>query len=85
MRQLTSPSNTLFSNTVSRPDVIIQSASGENIAGSRSGGDAAREDGVRHDGAFEGDIDVSADIAADQAAAVPRSFADAGAIRVSGK
>jgi hypothetical protein len=34
---------------------------------------------------LEGEIEVSADIAADQVASVQRSFGDAGAIRVSGK
>ncbi|WP_430252455.1 hypothetical protein [Neorhizobium sp. DAR64860/K0K1] len=71
---------------ISRPNIFIQSASGENTAGSRpSGGDASQDGGDRHDGAIEGEIEVSADIAADQVAAVQRSFGDAGAIRVSGK
>ena len=71
---------------ISRPDIFIQSASGENTAGSRpSGGDASHEDGARRDGALDGEIEVSADIAADQMAAVQRSLGDAGAIRVSGK
>lgn len=70
---------------ISRPDIFIQSANGENTAGTRpSGGDASYEGGARHDGAIEGEIEVSADIAADQVAAVQRSFGDAGAIRVSG-
>lgn len=71
---------------ISRPEIFIQSASGENTAGSKpSGGDASHEGGARHDGPIEGEIEVSADIAADQVAAVQRSFGDAGAIRVSGK
>jgi hypothetical protein len=71
---------------ISRPDIFIQSANGENTAGTRSsGGDASHEGGARHDGAIEGEIEVSADIAADQVPAVQRSFGDAGAIRVSGK
>ncbi|WP_080867997.1 hypothetical protein [Agrobacterium tumefaciens] len=71
---------------ISRPDIFVQSASGENTAGSRSsGGDASHEGGSRQDGALEGEIEVSADIAADQVASVQRSFGDAGAIRVSGK
>ena len=69
---------------VSRPDIFIQSATGENTSGSRaSGGDASHEDGTRHDGALDGDIEVSVDIAADQIAAVKRIFADVGAMRVS--
>ncbi|MDH4439215.1 MAG: hypothetical protein QE284_02415 [Rhizobium sp.] len=71
---------------ISRPDIFIQSAGGQNTAGSRpSGGDASHEDGARRDGALEGEIEVSVDITADQIAAVKRSFGDAGAIRVSGK
>ncbi len=71
---------------ISRPDIFVQSASRENTAGSKpSGGDASHEGGARQDGAFEGEIEVSADIAADQVAAVQRSFGDAGAVRVSGK
>jgi hypothetical protein len=71
---------------ISRPDIFIQSASDENTAGSRpSGGDAEHDDGDRWDGALEGQIEVSADIAADHVAAVQRSLGEAGAIRVSGK
>lgn len=71
---------------ISRPDIFIQSATDQNTAGSRpSGGDASHEDGARHDGALEGEIEVSADIAASQIAAVQRSLGDAGAIRVSGR
>lgn len=71
---------------ISRPDIFIQSASGENTAGSKpSGGDASHEDGARRDGALEGEIEVSVDIAASQIAAVQRGLGDAGAIRVSGK
>jgi hypothetical protein len=71
---------------ISRPDIFVQPARGENSAGFRpSGGDASHEGGARQDGAFEGEIEVDADIAADHVAAVKRSFEDAGAIRVSGK
>lgn len=71
---------------ISRPDIFIQSANAENTAGSKpSGGDASHDGGHRQDAALEGEIEVSADIAADQVAAVQRSFGDAGAIRVSGK
>ena len=71
---------------ISKPDIFIQSATDRNTAGSRpSGGDASHEDGARHDGALEGEIEVSADIAASQIAAVQRGFGNAGAIRVSGK
>ncbi len=71
---------------ISRPDIFVQSASAENTAGSApSGGDANHERGARGDAPLEGEIEVSADIAAGQIAAVQRSFGDAGAIRVSGR
>ncbi|KQO77718.1 hypothetical protein [Rhizobium sp. Leaf262] len=71
---------------ISRPDIFVQSATAENTAGSRpSGGDASHEDGAREDAALEGEIEVSADIAADQVDSVHRSLGDAGAIRVSGR
>jgi hypothetical protein len=69
---------------ISRPDIFVQAATGENTSGSRaSGGDASHEDGTRHDGALDGDIEVSVDIVADQIAAVQRIFGDVGAMRVS--
>lgn len=69
---------------ISRPDIFIQAATSENTSGSRaSGGDASHEDGTRHDGALDGDIEVSVDVAADQIAAVQRIFGDVGAMRVS--
>ena len=71
---------------ISRPDIFIQSTTDRNTAGSLpSGGDASHEHGARDDAALEGDIQVSADIAASQIAAVQRSLGDAGAIRVSGR
>jgi len=69
-----------------RPDIFIQSATDRNTTGSKpSGGDASHEGGSRDDGALEGEIEVAADIASDQIAAVQRSLGDAGAIRVSGR
>ncbi|MNE54777.1 hypothetical protein D3C80_1495870 [compost metagenome] len=71
---------------ISRPDIFIQSATDRNTTGSKpSGGDASHEGGSRNDAALEGEIEVSADIASDQIAAVQRSLGDAGAIRVSGR
>ncbi|WEZ85666.1 hypothetical protein P6U16_21525 (plasmid) [Rhizobium sp. 32-5/1] len=71
---------------ISRPDIFIQSSTDQNTVGSRpSGGDASHEDGARHDGALEGEIELSADIAASRFAVVQRSLGDAGAIRVSGR
>ncbi len=71
---------------ISRPDIFIQSASDQNTSGSKpSGGDASHAGGSREDAALEGEIEVSADIAANQIAAVQRSLGDAGAIRVSGR
>ncbi|CUX70735.1 MULTISPECIES: hypothetical protein [Agrobacterium] len=64
---------------VPRPDIFVQSATGENTSGSHaSGRDASRADGTRHDGALDGDIEVSVDIAA-----VQRIFGDVEATRVS--
>ncbi|WP_275785986.1 hypothetical protein [Pararhizobium gei] len=71
---------------ISRPDIFIQSTTAQNTVGSApSGGDASHEDGARQDAPFGGEIEVSADIAASQIAAVQRSFGEAGAIRVSGR
>ncbi|MGZ2384472.1 hypothetical protein [Rhizobium brockwellii] len=69
---------------ISRPDIFIQSTTDRNTVGSvPSGGDASHADGARDDAALEGAIEVSADIAASQIAAVQRSLGDAGAVHVS--
>ena len=71
---------------IARPDIFVQPATAENSAGSRpSGGDASHDQGSRNDAPLEGEIEVSADIAANQIAAVQQTFGDAGAIRVSGR
>jgi hypothetical protein len=71
---------------ISRPDVFIQSISDQNSAGSvPSGGDLSHGEGARKDAPLQGDIEVSADIAASQVAAVQRCLGDAGALRVSGR
>ncbi len=71
---------------VSRPDIFIQSATAENTVGSSaSGGDASHENGARNDAPLGGEIELSADIAADQVATVQRSLGEAGALRVSGR
>lgn len=71
---------------ISRPDIFIQSATDCNTAGSQpSGGDASHEQGARSDAPLEGEIEVSADIASNQIAAVQRSLGDAGAIRISSR
>jgi hypothetical protein len=71
---------------ISRPDIFIQSATDRNTAGSvPSGGDAAHEEGARGDAPLEGEIEVSADIASSQLAAVQRSLGEAGALRVSSR
>ncbi|ASQ07449.1 hypothetical protein GOB13_25750 [Sinorhizobium meliloti] len=71
---------------ISRPDIFIQSATDRNTAGSEpSGGDASHEQGARNDAPLEGEIEVSADIASNQIAAVHRSLGDAGAIRISSR
>jgi len=57
---------------------------GRNTAGvAPSGGDASHDDGARQDAPLEGEIEVSADIAASQVAAVQRSLGEAGALRVT--
>lgn len=70
---------------ISRPDIFIQSATHQNTTGTTpSGGDVSHEEGARNDAPLGGEIEVSADIAASQIAAVQRSLGEAGAIRVSG-
>lgn len=67
---------------ISRPNIFAQSASDRNSSGSApSGGDASHGEGARRDAPFAGEIEVSADIASNQAATVRRSLADAGALR----
>lgn len=63
---------------ISRPDIFIQSASDQNTNGTRGDVD-------RLDAPHEGEIEVSADIAASQIPAVQQSFGNAGAIHVTGK
>ncbi|KQV30199.1 hypothetical protein ASC97_22010 [Rhizobium sp. Root1203] len=71
---------------ISRPDIFIQSATDRNTVGSTpSGGDASHDDGARRDAPLEGEIEVSADIASSQIAAVQRSLGDSGALRVSSR
>ncbi|MFQ6185139.1 hypothetical protein ACLMJV_24720 [Sinorhizobium meliloti] len=71
---------------ISRPDIFIRAAGDRNTAGAApSGGDASHEEGARRDAPLAGGIEVSADIASSQATAVERSFADAGALRVSSR
>jgi len=66
---------------ISRPDIFIQSASDQNTNGTSS----SRGDVDRLDAPHEGEIEVSADIAASQIPAVQQSFGNAGAIHVTGK
>jgi len=69
---------------VSRPDIFIQSAGERNTAGARpSGGDASHDGGARRDAPLAGEIEVSADIAPHQVAAVQRSLGEAGALRIT--
>lgn len=71
---------------VARSDIFVQSVTDQSSAGIEpSGSDRSHEDGTRDDGALEGEIEVSADIAAHQLADVQRSVGDAGAIRVTGR
>ena len=69
---------------IARPDIFIRAAGDRNSAGSApSGGDASHDGGARRDAPLEGEIEVSADIAPSQIAAIQRSLGDAGALRVS--
>jgi hypothetical protein len=71
---------------IPRPDIFIQAAHDENTAGSTpSGGDVSSTGDARNDAPLAGEIEVSADIAADQLAAIQRSFGEVGAMRVSGR
>ncbi len=71
---------------ISRPDIFIQPAGNRNTAGSSpSGGDASHVEKARRDAPLEGDIEVSADIAPSEVAAVQRSLGDAGALNVSSR
>ncbi|MGL3606247.1 hypothetical protein ACSV9I_07020 [Rhizobium sp. G187] len=65
---------------IPRPDIFIQSTSGQNTSGTRS----SRGDADRSDAPHEGEIEVSVDIASDLISTVQRSFGEVGAIRVSG-
>lgn len=69
---------------IARPDIFIQSATSDNTVGEKpSGGDVNKDEGARDDAPLEGEIEVSADIAASDVSAVQRSLGEAGAIRVS--
>jgi len=71
---------------IAHPDIFVQPVGSKNSAGSApSGGDVIDEGEVRTDAPLDGEIEVSADIAASQIAAVQRSFGDLDAIRVSGR
>ncbi|MDP9839942.1 hypothetical protein J2T09_004722 [Neorhizobium huautlense] len=71
---------------VLRPDIFVQAEDAENTVGSApSGGDMSRSKGARRDAPIAGDIEVSADIAADQPASIQRTMGEIGAMRVSGR
>ena len=71
---------------IARPDIFIQSTTADNTVGSEpSGGDVSHDEGARDDAPLGGEIEVSADVASRQIAAVQRSLGEAGAIRVTGK
>jgi hypothetical protein len=71
---------------ISRPDIFIQSATDSNTAGAApSGGDASHDGGARRDAPLRGEIEVSADIASNQIAAVQRSLEEAGALSVASR
>lgn len=72
---------------IDRSDVFLQASGRENSVGtSISGGDTASgQQGSRRDAPLDGEIELSADIAADQLSAVQRVLGDAGALRVSSR
>jgi len=72
---------------IARTDVSVQAAGHENSSGLLpSGGDAQSKDQEgRADGKQDGEIEVSADVRAEQTAKLHRLFGDLGALRVSAK
>lgn len=71
---------------ISRPDIFLQSSTDENTSGTKaSGGDSSHDGITRLDAQLQGEIELTADIAADQLAAVQRSLGDVGATRVSSR
>lgn len=68
---------------ISRSDIFIPAASSDNTSG--SGGDVSHDEGARRDAPLKGEIEVSADPAPAQIAAVQRSFGYVGATLVSGR
>jgi hypothetical protein len=69
---------------VSRPDIFVSSVGDENTSGTTaSGGDRSHDGSARDDAQLHGEIELTADIAADQLSAVQRSLGDVGATRVS--
>ncbi|MCK8779713.1 hypothetical protein M0654_06900 [Rhizobium sp. NTR19] len=70
---------------IDRADIFVQPVGAENTSGtSPNGSDAPSvRDETRHDGANQGEIEVSADVPANEVAAVQRIFGDIGALHVS--
>lgn len=64
---------------ISRPDIFVRSIADQNSTGSQ----VSRGDVDRSDAPLEGEIEVSADIPANQISTVQRGLGDAGAIRLS--
>ncbi|MBB4349461.1 hypothetical protein [Aliirhizobium cellulosilyticum] len=69
---------------IDRADIFVQTSGSENSSGTDiSGGDAATVDGdARGDGALSSNIEVSADVAADQEESVQAAFNELGATDV---
>ncbi len=69
---------------VDRTDIFVQTSGSENSSGTNiSGGDAATVDeDARGDGSLSSDIEVSADVAADQEESVRAAFDELGATHV---
>lgn len=72
---------------IDRADIFLQASGPVNTVGTMpSGGDAASsQEGARNDAPLDGEIELSADIAADQVSAVQRMLGDVGALRVSAR
>lgn len=70
---------------IARSDVFVQAAGDQNSSGLfPSGGDApSKDEEGREDGPLDNEIEVSADVRADQTAKLQRLFGDLGALRVS--
>ncbi len=72
---------------INRADIFVQPVGMDNTSGTAPNGSDAPSvrDEIRHDGANQGAIEVSADVPAHEVAAVQRILGDVGALRVSAR